>query len=58
MTKCVLIAQLEIPHNLFGPSAQIGQLFGIFLKETLSHGHCPWPMTSNDEETVEMFLYK
>ena len=23
----------EIPHNLFGPSAQIGQLFGIFLKK-------------------------
>jgi hypothetical protein len=33
MTKCVLIDQLEIPHNLFGPSVQIGQLFGIFLKK-------------------------
>jgi hypothetical protein len=35
MTKCVLIVKLEIPQipqNLFGSSAQIGQLFGIFLK--------------------------
>ena len=23
----------QIPHNLFGPSAQIDQLFGIFLKK-------------------------
>ena len=33
MTKYVLKIQLEIPqipHNLFDPSAQIGQLFGIF----------------------------
>ena len=32
--------QLEIPripHNLFSPSAQIGQLFGIFLKKTRHH---------------------
>ena len=38
MLKFVLIGQLEIPqipHNLFGPSAQIGQLFGIFLKKVL-----------------------
>ena len=30
MTKCVLIVQLEIPqihHNLFGPSAQIWDIF-------------------------------
>ena len=25
----------QIPQNLFGPSAQIGQLFGIFLKRVL-----------------------
>ena len=33
MTKCVLKFQLEIPqipHDLFGPSALIGQLFGIY----------------------------
>ena len=38
MTKCALIVQLEIPqipNNLLSPSAQIGQLFGIFLKESL-----------------------
>ena len=38
MTKFVLIIKLEIaqiPHNLFGPSTQIGQLFGIFLKKAL-----------------------
>ena len=36
--KNVLRVQLEmpqIPHNLFGPFAQIGQLFGIFLKKPL-----------------------
>ena len=35
MTKCVLIVQLEIPqipNNLLSPSAQIGQLFGIFFE--------------------------
>ena len=35
MTNYVLIVQLEIPHNLFRPSAQIRQLFGIFKKITL-----------------------
>ena len=35
MTKYVLKVHLEILHNLFGPSAQIGQLFGIFLKKVL-----------------------
>jgi hypothetical protein len=43
--KIVLIFQLEmpqIPFNLFGPSAQINQLFGIFLKKSSSHVHCPW----------------
>ena len=38
MTKCVLIIHLEIPqitHNLFGPSAKIGQLFEILLKKAL-----------------------
>ena len=25
----------KIPHNLFGPSAQIGQWFGIFLKNKI-----------------------
>ena len=34
-TFCVLIVQLEIPHNLFTPFAQIGQLFGIILKKAL-----------------------
>ena len=39
MTKYELKFQLEIPqipqipHNLFGPFAKIGQLFGIFLKK-------------------------
>ena len=36
--KCVLKAQLEIlqiVHIFFGPSARIGQLFGIFLKIAL-----------------------
>ena len=28
-----------IPHNLFGQSAQIGPLFGIFLKKPSSHVH-------------------
>ena len=35
MTKCALIVQLEIPqipNNLLSPSAQIGQLFGIFFE--------------------------
>ena len=38
MTKCVVIFQLEIPqipYNLFGPSAQIVQLFRIFLKKVV-----------------------
>ena len=36
MTKCVLIIQLEIPHNLFSPLPQIGQLFwDIFGKKAL-----------------------
>ena len=45
MTKYVLIIQLEIlqtPDNLFGQSAQIGQLFGIFLKKALIT--CPLSM--------------
>ena len=40
MTKCVLKSQLEIsqiPLNLFGQSAQIGQLIGIFLKKGPHH---------------------
>ena len=45
MTSCVLTLQLEIPqipHNLFDLSAQIGQLFGIFLKKALIT--CPLSM--------------
>ena len=45
MTKCMLRFQLkipQIPYNLFGPSAPIGQLFGIFLRKAPSHFHCPW----------------
>ena len=45
MIKCVLIVQLEIPqisNNLFRPSAQIGHLFGIFLKKGLIT--CPLSM--------------
>ena len=40
MKNCVLIVQLEIPqitYNLFSPSAQIGQLFGIFKKKSSYH---------------------
>ena len=40
MTKCVQIVQLgipQIPHNSFGPSAQIRQLFAIFLKKKSLH---------------------
>ena len=40
MTKFVLIVQLKIPqvsHSLFGPKAQIDQLFGIFLKKSSHH---------------------
>ena len=47
MTKCVLIIQLEIPqipHNLCSPSAQIGQLFEMFLKKALIT--CPLSMPS------------
>ena len=33
MTKCVLKVP-QIPHNSFGPFAQISQLFGIFLKKS------------------------
>ena len=50
MTKCVLIVQLEIPqvpHNLFGPSAQIGQLFGIFKKKALIT--CPLSMAVGNQ---------
>ena len=38
MTKYLLKVQLkvsQIPHNFFGPSAQIGQSFGMFLKKVL-----------------------
>ena len=38
MTIYVVIVQLEIPqmpHNYYGPSAQIGQLYGVFLKFSL-----------------------
>ena len=42
MTKYGLKVQLEIPHNLFGPSVQISQLFGIFLKKVLIT--CPLSM--------------
>ena len=45
MTKFVLRFQLEIPqipHNFFGPSAKIGQLFGNFLKKVLIT--CPMSM--------------
>ena len=37
MTNCVLIVELEIHHNSFGPSAQVGQLFGMFLKISSHH---------------------
>ena len=44
VTKCMpwLRVQLELPHNLFGPSIQIGQLFGIFLKKAVIT--CPLSM--------------
>ena len=46
MTKYLLKVQLkvsQIPHNFFGPSAQIGQSFGMFLKKVLiTCVHCPW----------------
>ena len=57
MTKSVKIVQLEtpqIPHNLFGPSAQIGQLFGIFLKKALIT--CPLSMEEGKENAMSLFL--
>ena len=47
--EIVLIVQLEmpqIPHNLFGPFAQIGQLFGIFLKRAAIT--CPLSMLRDE----------
>ena len=50
MKNCVLIVQLEIPqipYNLFSPSAQIGQLFGIFKKKALIT--CPLSMAVGNQ---------
>ena len=57
MTKCVLKVQLEMPqisHNLFGPSPQIGKLFGIFLKKALFK--CPLSMEEGKENAMSLFL--
>ena len=48
--NCVLIVQLEIPqipYNLLGPPAQIGQLFGIFFKKALIR--CPLSMAVGNQ---------
>ena len=40
----------QIPHNLFGPSAQIGQLFRIFLKKVVIT--CPLSMVEEKENNL------
>jgi hypothetical protein len=53
MTKCVLEIP-QIPHNLFDPSAQIGQLFVIFLKKIT----CALSMVFGIENQIRAFYYK
>ena len=61
MTKCVLIVQLEIPQiplNLFVPSAQIGQLFGIFKKKTLITCSLSMHLTQLQVYRLQMLSYE
>ena len=65
MTKHVLKVQLEIPQtplNLFGLSAQIGQLFWMYLKKALFK--CPLSMAirtkllmvTGDKDTIIKYV--
>ena len=54
----MLKVQLEIPqipHNLFGPSAQIGELFGIFLKALIT---CPLSMDQAIQNADLVWTFK